>query len=75
MIGGTLAEKRRYLKQAVLREVVEFCTADGEEIADEAAALGLGEDEIARAWAEVADDIDRRIIRMREPTLDGDPLA
>lgn len=74
-VEGTLSEKRRYLILAAWREVHEFATSDGEEIAEEAAALGLGEDEIRRAWDHVADVIDRKIMTTREPILDGDPLA
>lgn len=73
-IHGLLSEKRRYLRLAVLRETLEFLTSDSEAIDEEAAALGLGRDEIERAWGDVADMIDRKLMAAREPILSRYPL-
>lgn len=73
-IGGRLTEKRRYLRLAVLREVHQFLTSDDASIDDEAAALGLDQTEIDRAWATVANEVDRKLMAARPPILDGDPL-
>jgi hypothetical protein len=75
VIGGLLSEKRRYLKMAAMREVIEFCAAGDDTLIDEAVSLGLDAKEVVQAMDSVADEIRTKLFRMREAILDGDPLA